>query len=233
MQKILNYIKNGKGIGTLWILCLALIVAFYSAYTASQLLPPTIPHIQNFADTFLPLKIENGKVIVPENTVIEKTYHLNDEPIVIKLDTTQDMLDGNQPKTGLYLTRSYLYSVSDARVQRQALPTQLNLEKQNYAPLLQTLFRHIVWLIAVIGPVFNFICFMLAVLFYAWLSSLACALNKTALPFKLKMRLNTCLFIAVYIFSTLCDSLSLHISLLSFFLIMLALQIVCVKKVSA
>jgi len=233
MQKILDYIKNGKGVGARFILVLAIFVALYSAYGFSDVLPKIVPHVQSFTDTFFPIKIENGKVIAPQNTVIEKTYHINGEPIVIKLDTTQDLLDNNQQPVGIYLTRSYLYSVSDQKVERQNLPQEIDLKKQDYVPVLQALAKHIVWAVALIGPFFNFICFMLAVLFYAWLTSLACALNKLTLPFKTKMRLNTCLFVSVYIFSTLVGIIGWNLSLFSFFLIMLALQIVYVKKVGA
>ncbi|MBO4294875.1 MAG: DUF1189 family protein [Alphaproteobacteria bacterium] len=233
MQKILTYIKQAKGIGALWIFGLAVFAALYSALGAYQILPRIVPHIQNFADTFLPLKIENGAIVLPQNTVIEKTYHLNGDPIVVKLDTTQDLLDSAQSQPGIYLTRSYLYSVTDQRVQRQNLPTQLSIEKQDYTPFLNQICKHIIWLIVLIGPFFNFICFMLAVLFYAWFTSLACALNKTLIPFKVKMRLNTCLFIAVYVFSMFCSLLGINLSMFSFFLIMMALQIIYVKKVAA
>lgn len=229
MQKIFNYIKNAKGVGALWIFVLAILVAFSSAYSAKKLLPLAVPHVQTFADTFFPLKIQNGKVVTPENAIISKTYHVGGEPLTITLNTTKDLLDESDKQTGLYLTRSYLYSVTEGRVQRQALTANANFEKQDYVPLLNNLIKYIVRGIYLIGPFFNFICFMIAIVFYAILTGFACALNRVALSFKEKMRLNTVLFITVYILSTLCYFVGFYLSTLSFFLIMLALQIICVK----
>ena len=231
MHKIFRYIKNGQGIGALWILLFSALVAFSAAYSAQTLLPIAVPHIQLFADTFFPLRVQNSKVIVPQNTIISKTYHVNGEPLTITLNTTKDLLDETDKQTGLYLTRSYLYSITDNQIQRQELTADFNLEKRDYVPLLNNLIKYIVRGIVLIGPFFNFIFFMVAVVFYAFLTGFACALNKVTLPFKGKMRLNTVLFIGVYIISTLLGYVGFYLSTLSFFLIMLALQIIVVKTV--
>ena len=233
MQRILNYIRNAKGIGALWIFLLAILVAFSSAQKAKLFLPSAVPHIQAFADTFFPIKIKNGKMVTPENTIISKTYYIGDDPLIITLDTTRDLLSDNNPKTGLYFTRSYLYSVAEDKIQRQAYTADLNLEKKDYVPFLNNLIKLIVRTILYIGPFFNFICFLLAVVFYAFLTGFACALNKVTLSFKQKMRLNTVLFIGVYILSTLFYCVGIYVSTLSFFLMVLALQIISVKTVAA
>ena len=229
MQKIYAYIKNAKGIGALWIFIFAALVAFSSAYSAKKFFPLAIPYIQEFADTFLPIKIQDGKVMVPNSTIIFKTYHIGGEPFVVELNTTTDILSEGEHKSGIYLTRSYLYSVTDNKIQRQKLTTNINLKKQNYVPLLNDFIEYIVWIILIAGPFFNFICFMIAVVFYAFLTEFACYLNKVTIPFKQRMRLNTVLFIGVYIISTLGYHIGFYLSTLSFFLIMLALQIILVN----
>lgn len=232
MQKISNYIRNAKGIGALWIFLLAMFVALSSAHRARLFLPRAVPYVQNFADTFFPIKIQNGRIVAPENTIISKTYHVNKEPLVITLDTTRDLLDVQNPKTGLYFTRLYMYSIIDDKIQRQPYTADIELKKQNYMPLLNNLIRFIVRLILFVGPFFDFACFMVAIVFYAFLTGFSCFLNKAVLTFKQKMRLNSVLFIGVYVLSTLFYCVGIYVSTLSFFLMMVALQLIFVKKVS-
>lgn len=231
MKKIFNYVKNSKGIGALWIFILALIVAFSSAYSAKNLLPIGIPYFQEFTDTFFPISIRNGKVVLPESTIISKTYRIGGEPLVISLNTTKDFLDERDQTTGLYLTRSYLYSVTEDRIQRQKLTVDVDLTRQDYTPFLNQLIKHIVRGIFIVGPFVNFLIFLLVVAFYALVTGFSCTVNKVYLTFKEKMRLNTVLFIAVYFISTLCYYVGFPLSVLSFFLIMLALQLIFVKRV--
>lgn len=231
MQKIFNYIRNAKGVGALWIFLLATVVAFSSAYWAKKFLPIAIPHVQEFTDTFFPIKVENGKVLVPYDTIISKTYHVGNFPLIMTLDTTKDFLPADEKRIGLYLTRSYLYSIDGDTIQRHTLNADFELKRQDYIPFLTNLTKNIVRCIFIIGPFFNFICFMIAIVFYAFLTGFACALNKMGLTFKEKMRLNTVLFITIYILSTLCGFVGFYLSPLSFFLLMLALQIIIVKTV--
>lgn len=232
MKKILNYISNGKGIGALWLLLFAVIMTVYAATTLNNILPQGIPYVQKFADDVLPLKVENQKLVVPENTIIQRIYNFGDEEYRVVIDTTKDMLTEEEYKPGVYLTRSYVYTVKENDVRRQAWKTDFDLPKQDYTPMLQVFIKWIVCLSAIIGPFVYFLCFFAAVLFYAFCSSFACVLNKTELNFKTKMRLNTLLFIGVYILSTLCAHIGLTLSTLGFFLLMIASQIVSVKKVS-
>lgn len=231
MKTIFNYIKNSKGIGAFWIFILALIVAFSSAYSAKKLLPIGIPYFQEFADTFFPISIRNGRVVYPENTIISKVYHVEGKPLTLTLNTTKDFLDEGDHATGLYLTRSYLYSVTDDKVQRQKLNTNIDLVRQDYTPLLNNLIKYIVRGIFIVGPFMNFLFFLLAVVFYAYITGFSCLISKVSMAFKEKMRLNTVLFIGVYFVSSLCYYVGFNLSILSFFLIMLALQLISVKRV--
>ncbi len=227
MQKLLNYITKGKGIGALTLLLFSAIIAFYSAYTINRFLPQMVPYVQKVADDLLPIKIENGQLVIPQEP---KTlnYTIGEESFAVEIDPTKDLLLEIE-KPGIYLTRSYLYTINNKEVRRQKLSSNLNLPKQDYTPLMYNLIKWLVWGVVLIGPFFNFACFLIAVLFYAMCTGLACVLNKTPLNFQTKMRLNTVLFIGVYILSTLVRLAGFRLSLLAFFLIMIALQIVCVK----
>ena len=227
MQKLINYISKGKGIGALWLLLFGALIAFYSAHTMHRFLPTMVPYVQKLADDILPIKIENSKLVIPQEPKTI-TYTIGQESFVVEIDPTKDLLQEIE-KPGVYLTRSYLYTISNKEARRQILAKNLNLPKQDYTSLMYGLIKWIVWGTVLIGPFFNFVCFLIVVLFYAACTGLACALNKTPLNFSSKMRLNTVLFIGVYILSTLIRFIGLRLSLLTFFLIMIALQIICVK----
>ena len=232
MKKILNYIANGKGTGALWLFLFSLIMTVYAVTTLNNILPQGIPYVQKFADDILPLKVENQKLVVPENTIMQHIYNFGDEEYRVVVDSTKDLLVEEEYKPGVYLTRSYIYTIKENDVRRQAWKTDFNLPKQDYTPMLQTFVKWVIGFASIIGPFVYFLCFFVAVLFYAFCSGFSCALNKTELDFKTKMRLNVLLFIAVYILSTLCSHINIDFSMLGFFLLMIASQILSVKKVA-
>lgn len=231
MNKIVDYIVSGKGIGTLFIFLFALTVALVSSFNLKQALIPVIPHVQQAADELLPIKIENHQVVSPQNII--KTYRIENEnqPFVLVLDTTRDMLDNTSTENGFYLTRSYFYSVVDGQVRRQTLGEQFDLKKQDYTPMMEKFVKWICVSVAFIGPFLNFIFFLIAIAFYALCSSLALKLNKKSADFPFKMRLNTVLFIGVYLFSTFLNYMNVPFSMLTFFLCMIALQVITLKYI--
>ena len=233
MNKMLSYIKNGRGIGALWLLAFALLFSFWSAYHFNKFLPTAIPYIQQTADELLPIKIEKSQVVEPQNTIKSYTYTVANEPFVITIDTTKDVLEEGDHPTGLYLTKSYFYAVNDKEIRRQKLAENLELPKQDYRPMMKKVINWTVSTLAILGPLVMFVYCLIGVLFYAFCSGLACVLNKTELSFKAKMRLNSLLFIAVYFIFTLIAYLGLNLSTLAFFCVMIALQIVTVKQLKA
>ncbi|MBR6409734.1 MAG: DUF1189 family protein [Alphaproteobacteria bacterium] len=228
MQKLITYIKQGKGIGALWLLIFGALVAFYSAYSVHKNLPELVPYAQKLADDILPIKIENSKLVIPQEPKT-LTYTIGKDSVIVEIDPTKDLLQEVE-KPGFYLTRSYFYSINDREVRRQNLIKELDLPKKDYTPWMYSFIKGLTWFIVLVGPLFNFACFLIAVLFYAFCTGLSCVLNKTPLQFKTKMRLNTILFISVYVLSTLARIIGLNLSLLGFFLIMIALQLICVKR---
>ncbi|MBP5615540.1 MAG: DUF1189 family protein [Alphaproteobacteria bacterium] len=233
MQKIAWYIKNGRGSGALVVLIFSAFVAFYSAFNVKTILPKAVPYVQQAVDEFCPIRVQNGKVVVPEETIKTHAYQLGDEKIWLILDTTKDFLEQEDVRNGITITRSYIYTINKDDIRRQSLKGNFVLEKQDYTPVLNKLIDWLALSVAIIGPFLNFAIFILLVLFYAFCTGFACTLNKTELLFKTKMRLNTVLFISVYLLSSVLSFAGVKISMLAFFLLMIALQIICVKKISA
>ena len=75
MEKIINYIARGQGLGIKFLLLFSLIVAvFYAVGTKFAGDQFFVPAAQKAADAFLPIRIENGIVTEPENTVKNYTF---------------------------------------------------------------------------------------------------------------------------------------------------------------
>ena len=67
MEKIINYISRGQGLGLKFLLLFSLIVAvFYAVGTKFAGDQFFVPAAQKAADAFLPIRIENGIVTEPE-----------------------------------------------------------------------------------------------------------------------------------------------------------------------
>ena len=118
MEKIINYISRGQGLGIKFLLLFSLIVAvFYAVGTKFAGDQFFVPAAQKAADAFLPIRIENGIVTEPENTVKNYTFVLGEgkvpdaESFNLTMDTTVDSLDTSGLKEGLYLTKRALYVV--------------------------------------------------------------------------------------------------------------------------
>lgn len=115
MEKIINYISRGQGLGIKFLLLFSLIVAvFYAVGTKFAGDQFFVPAAQKAADAFLPIRIENGIVTEPENTVKNYTFVLGEgkvpdaESFNLTMDTTVDSLDTSGLKEGLYLTKRAL-----------------------------------------------------------------------------------------------------------------------------
>lgn len=135
MEKIINYISRGQGLGIKFLLLFSLIVAvFYAVGTKFAGDQFFVPAAQKAADAFLPIRIENGIVTEPENTVKNYTFVLGEgkvpdaESFNLTMDTTVDSLDTSGLKEGLYLTKRALYVVQ--RTQTRVY----ELEDSSYFP---------------------------------------------------------------------------------------------------
>lgn len=232
MNRILQYISRGKGVGALLVLAFAFIVSVYFSISSKFMLTESIPYLQEIADNVLPIKVVDGKVTIPENTVKEFNLFGNDNktsfPFVI--DTTKDTIDtGNLPQ-GVYLSRSYVYAVSNNKVESYKLTGSFDLPQQDYTPFFQSTVKWVVIIGTIMGTLVFFVIYFILTIFYAFCAGLSAVINKKDLTFDAKMRLSAVCIIVVYILSAAAGKIGVNINLLAFFLIMIALQIVIVKK---
>ncbi len=235
MNKLSNYISKGRGIGAFLLLALAFVISMYFSITAKMVLTDSIPYIQTIADRMLPLKIENGQVTDPANTIREFDIPIDEEGkdhYLMVIDTTSDALDTSKLTSGIYLSRSYLYAVNAQTKEVRSLKLNGNFElpQKDYTLQMQSGIKWAVLLIAAVLTLGLFIGFLLLNLLFAFCAGLAAAITRKNVSFDTRMRLSSVLFCGVYLLSVLLSWAGIDLNRIAFFLIMLVLQIISLKK---
>ena len=125
MDKIVNYIKRGRGFGFIFLLAAAVLktipimMDLKVAYTDLQ------PKMMLIANDFLPIKVENGKIVEPSNTYKNVKLQLgsNDKSDVLPvvLDTREETSVVPNEKEGLFIMTDMIYFVMGNRIQKYKL----------------------------------------------------------------------------------------------------------------
>ncbi|MDE7390327.1 MAG: hypothetical protein K2M82_05230, partial [Lachnospiraceae bacterium] len=136
MKKITDYIINGRGFGILPLLLFTLIVTIIFSIKLKNIGDSAVPYAQQVADQILPIKIEHGRVITPND--IKQTFKIKiseDMPevqIPFVIDTTVDTLNPTKLKEGIYLTKTAFYTVGQRQTKVMALSDSLDIPQGDY-----------------------------------------------------------------------------------------------------
>lgn len=200
MESIKDYIMNGKGYGIKFLAVLSLVMAVIFANDIKNAGEFLIPHLQAAADSVFPIKIENGTVTEPENTIKSYSFQFGgDNGFQVVIDTTVDTLDINNLPFGIYLSRKNLYVVSPGKV------TTYPLEGNSYFPVgdYSDIMRSMVVWTAIISSVIMIFVYFITYLFLAWVFAWLARLVSIAFNRKIdrdvEMRLSVCCIIAMEI----------------------------------
>lgn len=99
----------GAAVFTLFCLCYSL----YLAVSVNKVVSIYVPIVKENTADFLPVTFENGMIVKPVNTVIERTYGSGDGMYKIVLDTrTEEFEQSLLKESGLYISRAAIYSVN-------------------------------------------------------------------------------------------------------------------------
>lgn len=234
MQKIFNYIVNGTGIGAKYIFIFSVVMAIAAAITIRTSGIALIPLAQNVSDQMLPIRVENGIVVEPYNTV--KTAKIDLEgmkspyllPLVI--DTTKDTLNTADLKNGLYLSRTTLYTVANNETRIRKLSGSFVLEKKDYTDFFKSSVNWIAAVSGFIGIAFWFIAYFLLSLFYSVCAMGVSALAAKKFDFDQRMRLSVLSLITVYVVFIPIEWAGFAPSKLLFFLAVIILQSLIVSR---
>ncbi len=237
MEKLLNYIKNGRGVGIKWLLLFSLIITIFLTINLKLVGDETfVPTAQKIADEFLPIKIENGIITDPVDTI--KTYTIlvgdennNPQQIDIIMDTALDTLDMSKIKNGIFITKNALYTIANNQIEIYKFEDSIYLPKDDYTEFFSSILNWSIAFLFVFGFIGLFIFYLLATLFYAGCSYAVSLLLKKKFEFNLRMRLSMFSFIVTY---TVFIFLSLFgfSSWLIFFIAVIALEGLILKEIS-
>lgn len=233
MSKIFNYILNGKGLGVKFLLILSVIMAIIFTITIKIMGTQLIPYAQSVADQLLPLKIENGIVVEPVDTVRIASIKLNQSsssdnfPIVI--DTREDQLDTNNLKQGIYLSRTTIYMINPNEVRMKKLDGSFNLPQGDYTEAFKSLLNWTVIFSCVLFAVGIFVFYFLLCLFYAWCSYAVSGIASKKYNFDQRMRLSTLCFTVAYLAFIPLDLL-IRTGSLVFFIVVIFMQGFMISK---
>lgn len=131
MNKIRNYILNGKGIAAKYLAILSLILTIVITIFFSIIYNVAAEKIGVVPTRIGEIKIENGVIVSPEKQLIRDAFVFDDNmqlPLII--DTRTDSINTASLGTGVYLSRSKIYVKSDRKTEIYDYPEALTIEKE-------------------------------------------------------------------------------------------------------
>ena len=148
MDKLSNYIKNGKPVTFSKLGIIFLLVTFVLAGLGFALGTYLFyrPDFQDFIKDIPPIEIQDGKVQKPLDLTWEKD--LNSEELRLRIDTTKDTASGTF-ENGFLLTRQKLYVYLKGEGKELQLPQEKTII--NTQVISKVLFRGIINLILLSG----------------------------------------------------------------------------------
>ena len=113
-----KFLLETKWLGALVIVLFALVVSYFVSSRSSEFLKQIMPTVVSETSEFLPITIENGVIVEPQNAYISKNYGSETKPIRIVLDTRVDSLNAEDIKeNGLYISRKYFYGITSQKTE--------------------------------------------------------------------------------------------------------------------
>ena len=124
MEKLTLYIKQGKGLGLLFLLAVAVIITFFENISLKTFLKDLEPKAILIAEDFLPIEIKDKQIVSPKDTykridldLSEKNSKDNDI-IPIILDTKKTIDELNPKELKLVFSKDKLYFISPKEIKK-------------------------------------------------------------------------------------------------------------------
>ena len=233
MINVANYIKFGRGIGARWLLLYALVVAIILGISVKMLGNYAAPHLQSVADQLLPIKIENGVIVEPENVVKAVKLdidELNEFPII--LDTTIDTVDTLGLRDGIYIAKKAVYIVSREQTKIYAFKDSMYLPKGDYIDLFKTVSVYVAWVFGLFALVGLFVLYLALTAFYAIFAVVLSKACKIFLDYPAAMRMTSLVYIATSVLMAVLRISGIGTPLWLYFVAVIALQTIILKCMS-
>ena len=229
----MNYVANAQGLGIKFLLLFSVIASIVFAFAfyigGEELIPPA----QAIADQMLPIKIQNGRVVEPVDTIKRASLDIDgyNVDLPLYLDTTVDTLNPSNLKDGIYMTRTAVYSINKNQTRITQLAGNIDLPQDDYTDFFASVIKWTAGCIAVFGSVFFFIYSFLLAIFYAACTYALTAITKQNFEFDLRMRSSVISLIATSTVFYLIKLLGISTGVLSFFLVVMVLEYILLKDI--
>lgn len=123
MEKIKTYIKNGKGLGFLFLLASAVLMTIFVIFLLKQTYNEMRPKVMLVADEILPITVSGGKITNPLDVYKRVDVQLGNDndasdvfPVV--LDTKSETTEMPKAEVGLFVMRDVVYLLMEDEVKR-------------------------------------------------------------------------------------------------------------------
>ena len=123
MEKIIQYIKHGKGYGFLFLLAAAVIVSFLGLITLKHTYGEFRPQLMLIADEFLPITVKDGKIVEPIGVYKKLDLKFGDnennkDVVPVVLDTRAESSEVPSDKLGIFIMTDIIYMVTASKIDR-------------------------------------------------------------------------------------------------------------------
>lgn len=227
MNKIRNYILNGKGIAAKYLAILSLVLTIVITIFFSIIYNVAAEKIGVVPTRTGEIKIENGVIVSPEKQLIRDAFVFDDNmqlPLII--DTRTDSINTASLGTGVYLSRSKIYVKSDRKTEIYDYPETLTIEKRDYTDDIKSYNAYASANVFVITFFVVLFWLLLYTMLLSFVSHIVSAIIKKPLAFEQRMRLSAIVLIIYQIGSFVLKFAGITISFFTGLIIMAALQAV-------
>lgn len=123
MEKFILYIKQGKGIGALFLLAAAVLITMMLTISLRNSYSEGKPEIMLVANEFLPLTVKDGQVVQPVDTYKKVDIDLGqqgkpEDLFSVVLDTRADAKAPAMNELGIFITKDVVYLSSPNQIKR-------------------------------------------------------------------------------------------------------------------
>ena len=237
MEKLINYIKNGKGLGLLFLLASAVLMTIIYMFATKEIIKNFEPKIMLIANDVLPISIKEQKIVSPLDTYKRIDVNLSDtteikESFPVVLDTKNETLDLKNEKLGLFITRDFILLKTPKETQKVEYKDgdyDINTFKQLYA----NIFGKLSLIASVIFIALFFLNLLIKTITCALLGLLGCKLFKFEAKVSLDytMRLSAIIIAILEVINLiLVNLLSINITALHVVILSVILELIFLSK---
>lgn len=135
MEKIVNYIRHGKGVGLLFILAASVLVTIVFVLFGKEFYAGARKQMLLVAGDFLPITVQNGVITEPADTYkrVNVDFGKKGNPkdmFTVVLNTREDVSVSSEDAAGIYLLKNQVYMVTPTQMRHYPLHDGLwNMER--------------------------------------------------------------------------------------------------------